>query len=433
METNNSTKEATTPTIVEFTEFSGEVTVSTVDMPVSKVREAERAIKSVQRRATKLGIEIGYTIGDDEYPVVPMIEEPGSAGRMVPKYSNGASISCVEFTINTPVLKFNGWEFVAVIELTDEINLVHSNFEIDPMWRETGDRCDHCDLSRGRKTLVVVRHETEGTKIVGKACAKDFIGHDDALTITNLLARIGGLIEMWRSGGGSSEDMSFAPVDILDVTVQAIKQFGWSPKSGSGTATASIVFDWVFRKRTLLADGTDLRHDNPADTATAAAALEWAKTVDAGNNDYLNNLKAVANMPVWTYKRFGLGCSIIAAYERAMGQRAEREAEAAARAAAKAALPESSHIGAVKDRLEIEASVTRTRIFDNAYGETLMVEAVTDSGDIVVWWASSCPSDIKVGVRIVGKATVKDHKEFRGDKQTVVTRWSYSIVEVAAA
>ena len=92
--------------------------------------------------------------------------------------------------------------------------------------------------------------------------------------------------------------------------------------------------------------------------------------------------------------------------------------------AAKAKLePESpsEYLGEVKERLrDLKVVLTAVRSFDGFYG-TSFIYAFTYNDNVLVWMTSSC-KDIEVGDEFLLTGTVKEHSEYKGVKQTKLSR-----------
>lgn len=86
---------------------------------------------------------------------------------------------------------------------------------------------------------------------------------------------------------------------------------------------------------------------------------------------------------------------------------------------------ESEYIGNVGDTVCITATLVSIHTFTthfSYYGETNHIfKFADDDGNTIVWKTSSW-QDIKEGERYELKGKVKEHSEYKGDKQTVLTR-----------
>ena len=80
----------------------------------------------------------------------------------------------------------------------------------------------------------------------------------------------------------------------------------------------------------------------------------------------------------------------------------------------------SQYIGNVGDRIRITVANAETvTSWETMWGTTWLEKIKDESGNVYIWKTSAC-TDIKPGKTLTG--TVKDHSEFNGEKQTVLTR-----------
>jgi hypothetical protein len=113
-------------------------------------------------------------------------------------------------------------------------------------------------------------------------------------------------------------------------------------------------------------------------------------------------------------KTAGVAAAILVAYNKAM-ERETNRLKFAAR-------PESNWIGEIGKRIQI-IKVTCDKVIMNEghYGVTGIHKMTDGSGNDLVWFASG-GEVIKAGETVHVSATVKDHSEYRGRKQTVLSR-----------
>lgn len=119
-------------------------------------------------------------------------------------------------------------------------------------------------------------------------------------------------------------------------------------------------------------------------------------------------------------------CAIVAACTGValeMGYIAERERKTAERLERDA---RSEYIGEIKQRLELEGNVEKIiwlspiQVAWNTFQQQCMIVIVVDDSHRVVYFGSS--NFAEEGQRIKFKATVKNHEEYKGVKQTVIQR-----------
>ena len=79
----------------------------------------------------------------------------------------------------------------------------------------------------------------------------------------------------------------------------------------------------------------------------------------------------------------------------------------------------AAYVGEIGDRIEINATVKFCMGFDGFYGTTYINTMVDADGNIYVYKGKRLASK---GDQISLKATIKDHSEYKGAKQTVLSR-----------
>lgn len=80
----------------------------------------------------------------------------------------------------------------------------------------------------------------------------------------------------------------------------------------------------------------------------------------------------------------------------------------------------SNFVGNVKDRLEFELTVTKRLVFENYYGKTAMYIMQDKDSNVFVWSTNDFRMTESNTYQL--KGTIKEHKEYNGVKQTVITR-----------
>jgi hypothetical protein len=164
-------------------------------------------------------------------------------------------------------------------------------------------------------------------------------------------------------------------------------------------------------------DATRFRREHPitdADVEIANKAHEWAKGLSDLSNDYLYNIHTIANMDALESRHYGFAASIVSSYlrevERENLYRARREASES-----------SQWIGTVGQRLDFEAVCVSIRSHEGNFGITYICKFVSNGRDQITWFSSNEPT-FDENMIINFKGTVKQHDEYQGIKQTIVTR-----------
>lgn len=80
----------------------------------------------------------------------------------------------------------------------------------------------------------------------------------------------------------------------------------------------------------------------------------------------------------------------------------------------------SEYVGEIGSREEFTLTVKKAIAIYGAYGTSTMHIMEDEDGNVFVW--TTAAKDLEEGATYVLKGTIKDHKEYRGVKQTVLTR-----------
>jgi len=384
----------------------------------------QAALLELQKRAVKRGLSpLAWSWG--KVYIVSREERDGSKTKIakIPLTFEG-SASC----------SFEGWTFVAALEHLDGENLVRAlpGQILPPEYRTRGPQCDHCKLARRRADTYVVRHEDGRLVQVGSTCIADFLGSSDAVKIAayaTMLASARGLAEGGESEGfgGGSGDVALS--QYLPFVAWCVREQGWTSRTiareqgGAATADVAMHFMSCRNKRSCPSCSKMEVQCEPTDVdvALAASAEVWAESlsdgeVNASSGDYLHNLRAVARTGIVGFRSAGIAASMVTAYERALGVERKR--------AERAARPPSAHVGTVGKR-EVFSNVVLDFVtgYETQYGYTTVLKFITDAGAVLTWKASN--TDIArgdVGKRYDVKGTVKKHDEYKGQKQTLLSR-----------
>lgn len=153
--------------------------------------------------------------------------------------------------------------------------------------------------------------------------------------------------------------------------------------------------------------------------------------------DYLFNLSVAIQQNSINGRLAGITASAVSYYLREIGKLEE--------AKKKATLPPSTHLGTVGEKVEFYATLISVFANESDYGISYCTKMITDSGQMLTWWASNDsttedPAEavehglLCKGVRSKVSGTVKNHGEYKGTLQTTVTRckvWTAMAIKTA--
>ena len=335
----------------------------------------------------------------------------------------GFSIEMYEVEVYGDAPRFNGWRFIAAIDIDrenpDAPNIVYclAGVEKDPEWTTTKSRCDHCLANRDRKKLVVVEHDNGERKIVGSTCLHDFLGGKSPKAIAAWAEMLSSFVDDengYREVGKSAE-ARLVPAVYLAWVIKAIREGGWisrgTAKEDEVTATADDAVNDMMAYHLSSVRSFDDVIPTIEDHSEAQTIIEWGQGIDIGQNDYMDNLAAVAQKSGWRMRDLGLGASMVTAYRK-------RHVAPADVAPAPA---DSQHVGEVDEPVELIATIVLIREIETKWGPKVVADLHDRDGNVLVWWAKPDEiEDFKEGDVLDIQAVVSKHDTFRGVAQTTI-------------
>jgi len=369
-------------------------------IPESTWVELKSKVAKLNKRAAKIGVNplslelTGHSkLDDSEYPRV---------------------VVYLEIILEGESPKMDGWKLLAVLQHDPNLNanIVKTvpGETIPEDYRTRPGVCDHCGYTRIRKETFVVQHDTSGEiQQVGRQCVADFLGHGDPrrfIKTWEYFDEISG----WCEGGwgGVRDDReSFSLVAFVAMSNAVIRRWGWVSSAKSyetgmtSTATEVLI---QFNDSNIKKD--QIVHPTAEDEKYALEVIEWAKNIP-GTSDYEHNLRTIAQQKYVIKKTWGYAASMIPAYKRATEPKVERKV--------------SDFYGTVGDKVNLKLNFLRDYSFETAYGVMHLQKFNDDNGNLFIWGASR-PQYLEQGKVYQVTGTIKAHKEYKGVRQTALSR-----------
>lgn len=373
-------------------------------MPLSRLPEAVKRVDRANRRLERAGVEERFEMEFEEYVDVPENDVVG--------------VSAVRLTLSSPRLSLSGWKFAGAHEMTADGHIVnYGPAKVEEM------RCDHCGHARRRGKVYTVVNRDGEVKVVGSNCIGAFLGvrPEGLWSLT---------FDLEDDHGDEDDEGGVWARSTGDVTVPALDLVGaalaasndgqhFVPKSKATEKDPSTASKVEGELRAMVAAG-----EEPERRAQAEKILAWVNEQPTGDSEYIDNLRSVlAGKERWVgRKHFGIGVSAVSAYRNAQ-EWAARDAQKRQDADA---LYKQGHLGDAGERLRdrpMTLMVAQAYPGDLYGPTTRMVFRDNETGRQVLWWASGDRShEWHEGDAVVLTATVKEHGNFNGADQTVVSR-----------
>lgn len=341
--------------------------------------------------------------------------------------------------------RVEGWQFVATIQHEPKGNILRkalTELAIPYRYWYTKPVCEHCDTHRSRKNTYLVYNEATGEyKQVGKACLMEYT-HGISADWAAFMASLRDIFDEYSGGGACGmriEQHYFQPELLLAYTASAVKNNGYVKKytdtddggrEYNENNTAELVLDIYEgdlqhkkdkRKALYNVDETD-----PEAVEVARAALEWIAQQEP-KTEYIHNLQVLAKMEYVGRSHVGILASLVPFYLRTIERERRAQQEAAER-------KPSEHVGTVGQRIEIHVKEYRIlKTWYNDFGkEVFLIRFIDDEDNLFIWKFSGwffgytmpdgCIYHPEATEPFMMKGTIKEHTEYNGQKQTVLSR-----------
>ncbi len=364
-----------------------------------------------QKKGAAYGQELKIEAGDPYAKKIAVYDQiVDHHGILVQTKIGDQMVEVFDLTIDSDIIKKDGYSVIAKIEHLDGGNVVYNMTEENhPEWSSITPRCQHCGCDHGQKVTFIVRNESGEEMQVGRTCLKDYCGIDPQ--------RIGMLkqvTDIFLDMDVDHYDFTEHPMahaydtlEVLALAIRAMKQQGYrSSKDGNGSNKEVML--------RMMGDGERISDDE------YTVAKELAKKImqvelNMANKYLLDNVQMLIRNQYCKENHFGYIAYAPLAYERceeAMERNRKYEQEKAQEQ------KKSGHIGSIGQRLNIDVSDMKLLTsWESEFGYTYLYKITDTSGNVLVWYASKT---MKNASRI--RATVKAHTDYNGVKQTIVTR-----------
>lgn len=330
--------------------------------------------------------------------------------------------------------KVGNWEFVATLDVRDGGNVVrryNTEIELPERFQTSPNVCEHCRSSRARNNLYVVRNaETGEFKQVGGNCLASYT---HGLNLEYVVSWIDGLDKLCETGGvfyGESAKRYHSVDYVVSLAAAIIGKTGYfnaqsrfSTRAMVCTMLRNDVDANTLQKRVellndeLKGNGFNVRFsvsDFTADNSEQVSAiLDYYKSLEDGS-EFVHNIQVILNDGYATYKDLGFLCYLPQGYAKHIEQEVER---------AKRMTEKRTHYGEIGKRYKNVSvqSVRKVACYSTEYGVMNVWQIIIKDGVVLTWKSSVYPEDDTTSVSF----TVKEHGEYKGAPQTLVTRCKF--------
>lgn len=382
------------------------------------IERLEQKLTRIQNKCNKFGCEFHYARVGEEYKEFVDDNNIKFFRRFIVVEAEGTA-------------RINGWEFVGTVEHMVPQNIIRNTttLVVPERYLHTECICEHCNIQRARKDTYLVHNvNTDEFKQVGSSCLCDFTGGLSAEDAASYLSFFDELIEGEAPYTTVSNEQYYTLEEVVATAIVAINQCGYvksDPYMGDDQTKVRVN---KYINNTAKDRPANFSELYSAAKPEAATVIDYYKSLEIkDNNEYLQNLKAFALNGFVAPRDFGYVVSMVPTYRREMERIEINNRREAAR---KAEADASEYFGTVGDRVELifkEAVLVTS--FETAYGTSYIYKFIDDEGRVFIW---STGNSVYTGLQIKVKGTIKAHREYRGVKQTELTRCKVTYPEMDA-
>lgn len=338
--------------------------------------------------------------------------------------------SFVNVEIEYSPIRIDGWAFVAKVDNDGHSKSIFRripgtvDIEIPEHFNEIDYKlCEHCNTKRERKGVAIIYNEiTKEFKQVGYSCLKHFMGH----SINKVFSFYEKLAEC------DSDDSIFhlppiTPIPNYDVKemvpfiVQMIRSRGFVSTSKSSDTGQTSTKDMVLEDFHKIINGKRPVHLNVNEfKKNYESTLEYSKKIlnflnkymdeNELTEEYWNVSKIIIKDGFFTIKQTGYIVSLVAWAIREIDNPKEKKEKTI-----------SDYVGNIGSKYQTSVKVCHVSSNFDMYGKLKYFVIAEDlKGNHIVFGSSKPIFNVGEIVKIEG--TIKDHKMYREEKQTIMIR-----------
>lgn len=339
-------------------------------------------------------------------------------------------VDCVRYEVAVPACEEYAWALMATItpiEGGKPFVDVHMGKTVDTAYWEQRDpcRCEHCNTTRHRNLTYVVMHKQTGEhKQVGRQCFKDYVGHEGLAKLefqALVVSMLGNGDEDFMFPGGTGRVEVISVREVVEMA-EAIADADGCWKNNQKDDYGQLIQEGTHRKAVAALTRSQMlpnREQVNQMLASGAiqervqAALEEIRAIEfnGGEEDeFGRSLQYCANFDVVPVKKARL-VAYLCQFLRNRKARLERQAKKATMV----------HVGTVGKR-EVFSNLRCFKVISRQtdFGPSYLNLFVDPAGNELVWKTGTfCAEE---GESYTLKGTVKEHKEYNGAKQTILSR-----------
>lgn len=326
--------------------------------------------------------------------------------------------------------RIEGYRFLATISHEDGGNVIKTvpgednNPKLKQFYDARPDYCDHCKQRRRRIDTFIISDQDNNLRQVGRNCLADFLGGVDPKAVLfyfSLRDSIQNAIsEASDRGSGSRGEYAASKSEVMNIGAALVRKYGYRKRQPDSWGSTGQIVYWVLfsdkrnldpSDRELLDAARDIRQE---DVKFAQDAMEWLSQLPQEEKDsstFLHNIDVIMKGNDISAKNIGMAVALLPTYQRHLGT--QRSGENAKKS--------NEWVGQIGSKIaNVKVRVVGTQYINSQYGTSQLVTMQDEEGNILKWFNSG-KDELEDGKEYTIKsATVKNHEDYKGRKQTLL-------------
>ena len=281
-------------------------------------------------------------------------------------------------------------------------------------WQHIDSNCEHCNTRRKRNITYILQNvETNKYIQVGKSCLKDFLGYNIHATLMyyNLLEELNTQLHNIPATKKTNTHF-YKTLDILNLISNEIEENGYySSKECWRTeekTTATRVKEKLSTNKFTAID--DNKQQELSEVVNYMISYDINKEKNEDQQEFYKKLQNVLKHEYCKYTDISLLAPVFVIVDILKDKEKEELAKT-----------KSKYMYNVKDKIEIKLTQKDMFGYNTKYGY-MHIYIFKDVEGNTYKWNSSNALEMEYEKWYTVKATVKAHEEYKGEKQTVLTR-----------
>ena len=378
-------------------------------IPKFYLEKLDKLVKALQKKTN-----VKYEVFEDDVKLesVKFYVRDNYTGLVNPKVFKYLTIG-VELEVN---YKVGDYEIVAELEHTGSGNIIRQinlDIEVPKTYRDVPCRCEHCNTNRKRNNTFLLVDKDNNFKQVGKNCLNDYTGVD-TLSILDKVNKLGFLLnedfeqdEEFKNYLINSAP-KYEPLEYMaNIMLQKVLEEGYTKDN-----------DGIFYNLNEYRYKEEL--EPKVEEVLNVVNSDWYND----DSNYCYNVKTMLSSGYVEPRHWKMLISYINSALNYLQRKIQKQLEFEGL--------NNDYLGQVGDRItfdikDIKLLYTSTTYFSYNGETNFTYRIITTTNNVVIWKTTTYldVATLTYPLLSLAKGTIKKLSEYKGEKQTIVTRVSW--------